>query len=315
MAKKNIVVTGGAGFIGSHVVDLLIANKWNVHVIDDLSTGQRAFINPKAALHKCDIRSTTTRKIIVKLRPKCVIHLAAQIDLRRSVREPSYDADINLVGGLKVLEACREAGVKHVVFASSAAVYSGIKQLPVKETALSKPASPYGIAKMTFEHYLRVEEDIAGIKSACLRFANVYGPRQTVHGEAGVVAIFLTRLLAGQPCLINGDGRQTRDYIYVGDVARMVVAAAKRGLAGVYNVGTGVQTDVNHIYSGLAAAAGVKTAARHVPAKPGEDRKIALDPTKARRAIGWRAEIKLNDGLRLTKEWLDRSIKAGRLIR
>jgi UDP-glucose 4-epimerase len=313
--SKNIVVTGGAGFIGSHVVDLLVANKWDVHIIDNLSTGQRVFVNPKAKLHECDIRDAMTKKIIGQLRPKSVIHLAAQVDLRRSVGEPSYDADINLVGGLKVLEACRAAKVKHIIFASSAAVYSAVKQLPFKETVPTVPASPYGIAKMTFEHYLRVEENIAGVKNTCLRFANVYGPRQTVHGEAGVVAIFLARLFAGQPCFINGDGRQTRDYIYVGDVARMVVIAAQKGLQGTYNVSTGIQTDVNHIYSGLAAAVGVKISAHHGPAKLGEDRRVALDPSKARRAVGWKAEIKLEDGLYFTKEWMDRTVKAGRLIR
>ena len=315
MLQKNIIVTGGAGFIGSHVVDLLVADRWDVHVIDDLSTGQRAFVNPKAKLHACDIRNAAARRIIRKVRPRCVIHLAAQIDLRKSVHEPSYDADINLVGGLKIVEACRDAGVKHIVFASSAAVYSGVKRLPTKEDVPLVPASPYGIAKMTFEHYLRVVENLTGIRSACLRFANVYGPRQTVHGEAGVVAIFLSRLLSGRPCLINGDGRQTRDYVFVGDVARMVVAAAERGLHGTFNVSTGLQTDVNAIYKQLAVASGIKTPPRHVPAKPGEDRKIALDSSKAKRAVGWKAEMNLVRGLQLTKEWMLRSIAAGKPIR
>ncbi len=315
MSKKKIIVTGGAGFIGSHVVDQLVGGGWEVHVLDDLSTGTRSLVNLKAKFHKCDIRSDAARRNILKIRPSCVVHLAAQIDLRRSVDEPSYDADINLVGGLKVIEACRDAKVKHIVFASSAAVYSGVKQLPAKESMAAAPASPYGLAKYTFEHYLRIAHDVYGIKSACLRFANVYGPRQTVHGEAGVVAIFLNRLLSGKSCKINGDGKQTRDYVFVIDVARMVVAAANKQLHGAFNVSTGKQTDVNQIYGGLADAAGVNRKARHVAAKPGEDRKISLDPSKARRAAGWKAQVKLSDGLKRTTDWVIKSIKAGKPIR
>jgi UDP-glucose 4-epimerase len=315
MPKNKIMVTGGAGFIGSHVVDQLVDGGWEVHVLDDLSTGTKALVNRRAKLHQCDIRDKMARNVILKIRPSSVVHLAAQIDLRRSVNEPSYDADINLVGGLKIIEACRDAKVKHLVFASSAAVYSGVKDLPAKETHPSLPASPYGLAKYTFEHYLRLAHDIYGIKSACLRFANVYGPRQTVHGEAGVVAIFLNRLLTGKQCNINGDGRQTRDYVYVTDVARMVATSANKDLHGVFNVSTGIQTDVNQIYRGLAEAVGVSRKAKHVSAKAGEDRKIALDPSKARRLVGWQAEVELGDGLRMTADWVKKSISAGKPVR
>lgn len=315
MAKKKIIVTGGAGFIGSHVVDRLVDSNWDVHVIDNLYTGKKSFVNPKATLHKRDVRNSSAQRVVAKVRPRCLIHLAAQVDLRKSVREPSLDADVNLVGGLKMVEACRDAKVRHMVFASSAAVYGGVKKLPAKETYPSLPVSPYGLAKWTFEHYLRIAEDIAGIKSASLRFSNVYGPRQTVHGEAGVVAIFLTRLLSGKPCVINGDGKQTRDYIFVEDVARMVVEAAENQIAGVYNVSTGMQTTVNKIYGELSGVLGIKRKARHGKPKAGEDRKIALDPSKAKRATGWEAEVSLQEGLGLTADWARDVYETGKPLR
>jgi len=315
MSKKKIIVTGGAGFIGSHVVDQLVDGGWDVTVLDDLSTGTRVLVNRGAKFHKCDIRSEAARRHILRIKPACVVHLAAQIDLRRSVHMPSYDADINIVGGLKIVEACRDAKVKHMVFASSAAVYSGVKQFPTKENNPGVPASPYGLSKYTFEHYLRLAHDTFGMTSSILRFSNVYGPRQTVHGEAGVVAIFLNLLFAGKPCKINGTGKQTRDYIFVIDVARMVAAAANKELNGVYNVSTGKQADVNEIYSELASYAGVSRKAKHVPAKAGDDPRVCLDPSKAKRAAGWKAEVKLTDGLRYTTEWIKKSIKAGKPIR
>ncbi len=315
MSKKKIIVTGGAGFIGSHVVDQLVDGGWEVHVLDNLSTGARQLTNPQAKLLKCDIRSDAARRHILRIKPACVVHLAAHIDLRRSVHMPSNDADINIVGGLKIVEACRDAKVKHVVFASSAAVYSGVKEFPVKENNPGTPASPYGLSKYTFEHYLRLAHDTFDLSSSILRFSNVYGPRQTVHGEAGVVAIFLNLLLSGKTCKINGSGKQTRDYIFVIDVARMVAAAANKELHGVYNVSTGEETDVNTLYKELARHAGVNREAKHVPAKAGDDPRVCLDPSKAHRAAGWKADVKLSDGLRFTAEWIKRSIDAGRPIR
>jgi len=301
--KKTVIVTGGAGFIGSHVVDELVARGWQVHVADDLSTGFRSHVNRKAKLYILDIRSDRFRNLVLRMRPTAVVHLAAHIDLRSSVAMPKHDADINIIGGLNVLEACRNAEVKHLVFASSAAVYGRTAKLPAKETSPTGPNSPYGISKATFEEYLRFAQDAYGVDSAVLRFANVYGPRQTVQGEAGVVATFLSRLMSGKSVTVNGDGRQTRDFIYVGDVARMVATAVSRSLSGVFNVSTGKETSVNGLYKEICEAAKFHKEAAHGPAKAGDERRVSLSPVKALRATGWKAKVDVKTGIRKTYEW------------
>jgi len=299
---KTIAVTGGAGFIGSHVVDLLVGRGHVVHVIDDLSTGDKANVDKRAKLHVLDIRSKKLAPLLKRIGPSSVVHLAAQIDVRRSIKEPAADADINICGSLNLLAGALAAGNKHFVFASSAAVYGPPVTLPMPEDSPLSPSSPYGIAKLAIEHYLRIFSQIYGTESAILRFANVYGPRQAVKGEAGAVAIFLKNFLAGRPSTINGDGEQTRDFIYVGDVARMVVAAVDKKLAGVFNVSTGVETSVNRIHQLLGRMAASATPSEHGPSVPNEDRRCSLDPGKAAKAVGWRAETPIEDGLRLTHE-------------
>ncbi|MEA3249927.1 MAG: GDP-mannose 4,6-dehydratase [Patescibacteria group bacterium] len=301
--KKTVIVTGGAGFIGSHVVDELTDRGFKVHVVDDLSTGFRSHVNRKAKLHILDIRSDRFSNLVKRLKPASVVHLAAHIDLRRSVEEPRYDADINIIGGLNVLEACRDAGVRHLVFASSAAVYGNTKKLPASESLPTAPNSPYGISKAVFEDYLRFAQDTYDIKCVSLRFANVYGPRQSVQGEAGVVAIFLSRLLSGNDAVINGDGGQTRDFIYVGDVARMVVIAVSRSLSGVYNVSTGKESSVNRLYREICSVSGIKRRAVRGPAKAGDERRVSLSPAKAKRSLRWKPKVSLKEGIQKTYDW------------
>lgn len=298
------LVTGGAGFIGSHAVDLLLSRGHAVHVVDDLSTGDRGFVDRRAKLHVLDIRSPRLAALFRRLRPERVVHLAAHIDLRRSVEAPSMDADINIIGGLNVLESALAAQVPHLTFASSAAVYGAASAFPTREDAALSPVSPYGISKFAFEHYLRFARRLKGLKSASLRFSNVYGPRQTVKGEAGAVAIFANALLDGRTPTINGDGRQTRDFVYVGDVARMIASAASKRLDGAYNVSTGKETSVNRLYRAIADAVGSDAPAVHGPAKAGDDRRVSLDPRRARDDAGWKARVSVDDGIPLTVSWI-----------
>jgi len=291
------LVTGGAGFIGSHVVELLLEHGHRVHVIDDLSTGKRTNIGPAATLHQIDIRSPRLPALFRRLKPAVVVHLAAQISVRRSSEDPAADADINIIGGLNVLRSAHAAGARHFVFASSGAAYGSARILPTPEDAPLEPSSPYGIAKAAFERYLLADHELSGMSDSILRFANVYGPRQNSKGEAGVVAIFLKYLCDDVAPVINGDGRQTRDFVYVGDVARMIVLAAERRLHGVFNVSTGVETSINDIFRILRRISGSGTEAKHGPAKPNEDRRSLLDPRRAAK-VGWRPVVSIEEGLR-----------------
>ena len=307
--EKKILVTGGAGFIGSTIADLFVASGWDVAVLDDLSSGRRENVPPGARFHPCDVRSAAATDVILEERPTVICHEAAQIDVRKSMADPRLDCDVNLGGLLNVMQAAVKAGsVRQVLFASSGgAMYGETEEIPTPEDHPARPVSHYGVAKTASELYLGVYRESFGIAYAALRYANVYGPRQDPHGEAGVVAIFSGRLLAGKPCVIYGDGKQTRDYVFVGDVARANLLAAERGFSGALNVGTGVETDVNRLHALMARAAGVDARPGYAPGRPGEQRRSCIDPSAARAAIGWAPEVSLEDGLRHTLEYFRRS--------
>ncbi len=302
---KRILITGGAGFIGSTIADRFVEAGWDVAVVDDLSSGKRENVPAAARFYPCDVRSAAATDAILQERPSVVCHQAAQIDVRRSMSDPRYDCDVNLGGLLNVMQAAVRAGsVRQVLFASSGgAMYGETDRIPTREDHPARPVSHYGVAKTSSELYLGVYQANYGIPYAALRYANVYGPRQDPHGEAGVVAIFSGRLLEGKPCTIYGDGGQTRDYVFVGDVARANLLAAEKGFTGALNVGTGVETDVNRLYALMARAAGVDVAAQHAPARPGEQRRSCIDPSAAATALGWHPEVSLDDGLRRTIEF------------
>jgi UDP-glucose 4-epimerase len=304
---KRILITGGAGFIGSTIADLLLAAGWDVAVLDDLSSGKRENVPPGARFYPVDVRSAAAHEVVRKEQPRVICHQAAQIDVRRSMADPRFDADVNVGGLLNVMQAAVEArSVEHVVFASSGgATYGDTEVVPTPETHPQRPVSHYGAAKAASELYLGVYRANFGIPFTALRYSNVYGPRQDPHGEAGVVAIFCGRLLDGRPCTIFGDGSQTRDYVFAGDVARANLLAAERRFDGPLNVGTGVETDVVRLYGHLARAAGVSRPPEHAPARLGEQRRSCIDPTAAASAIGWRPEVALDEGLARTFEWFE----------
>jgi UDP-glucose 4-epimerase len=300
----KILVTGGAGFIGSTIADLFLSRGWEVAVLDDLSSGKRENVAKGIRLYEHDVRTEAGAKAIADFRPDVLCHHAAQIDVRKSMADPRFDADVNVGGLLNLMQAAVGAGVRQVLFASSGgAGYGETEVIPSPETLLPAPVSTYGASKMASELYLGVYRAAYGIKAACLRYANVYGPRQDPHGEAGVVAIFSGRLLDGKPCTVYGDGKQTRDYVFVQDVARANLLAAEAGFDGALNVGTGVETDVVELYGHLARAAGVTRAPEFGPARAGEQRRSCLAPRLAFARLGWRPEMALGDGLARTYEW------------
>jgi UDP-glucose 4-epimerase len=300
----KILVTGGAGFIGSTIADAFLASGWDVAVLDDLSSGKRENVPERARFYPCDVRGAAAVEAVERERPDVLCHHAAQIDVRRSMSDPRYDVDVNLGGLVNLLGAAARSGVRHVVFASSGgACYGDTEVIPTPEDHPVHPVSVYGASKAASEIYLGVWRAAHGITFTALRYGNVYGPRQDPHGEAGVVAIFAGRLLEGKPCTVNGDGKQTRDYVFVRDVARANLIAAGRCHDGPLNIGTGKETDVVELYQHLAAAAGVKAPPVFGPGKPGEQRRSCLDASAAGRALGWRPEMAIADGLRETLEW------------
>lgn len=297
------LVTGGAGFIGSHVVDALLAAGHQVLVVDDLSTGNPAHLAPAARLEVLDIRSgPPLLRLGDSYRPQAVFHLAAQASISRSVADPARDAAINILGSLNVLELAARTGAV-LVYASSAACYGNPTTLPIDEQLLPAPRSPYGASKLAVEHYTAARTATHGLCGVSLRLANVYGPRQSALGEAGVVAVFAERARTGQPVVIDGDGEQTRDFVYVGDVARAFVAAGG-GPPGVYNIGTGCATSINGLWAqveALLVAHGRRPPApTHGPARPGDIRHSVFDCSRARQSLGWHAETRLEAGLALT---------------
>src|SRR5262245_49950866 len=300
----RILVTGGAGFIGSHIVDTYINAGHDVIVVDDLSTGKRENLNPKARFVQADIQDPTVRQLIVQEKIEVLNHHAAQMDVRRSVADPLFDARINILGMLNLLEGAREAGVKKIIFASSGGtVYGEQETFPATEEHSTQPICPYGVSKRTGEHYLHFYNVEYRIPYIALRYANIYGPRQDPHGEAGVVAIFTLRLLAGEQPIINGDGKQTRDYVFVGDVARANLAALQTDYIGPINIGTGIETDVNQLFVHLRQFTGSSAPEMHGPAKPGEQRRSVLAWERAHQLLGWQPEMKITEGLRRTVEY------------
>lgn len=298
----RVLVTGGAGFIGSHVVDALLGAGHTVSVVDNLATGNPAWLAGKpVTLHAMDLRSARLGDVFHKERPEAVAHLAAQASVGRSVADPGFDASVNLVGGLNLLECCRRAGVQRIIYSASSAGYGDTEVIPTPEDHPSRPSSPYGVSKAAMEQYIVALGALHGWTALSLRYANVYGPRQNPAGEAGVVAIFCTRLLDGVPCQINGDGKQTRDYIYVADVAAANLAALERPrLTGGLNIGTGSETTVLELHKRLCNAVGLDAAFVHAPARPGEQRRSCLDAARAARELGWRPAVSLDEGLALT---------------
>ena len=295
------MVTGGAGFIGSTIVDALVVRGDEVHVVDDLSSGRREQVNADATLHVRDIREPLV-DVFAQARPEVVFHLAAQIDVRASVADPVADAHTNVLGTLQVLEASR-AHDAQVVFASTGGAIYGECDGPADEEAARLPLSPYGTSKLAAEEYLATSNRLYGTRHVALRLGNVYGPRQDPHGEAGVVAIFLSRIRDGEQATIYGDGGQTRDYVFVGDVARAFVGAVGAA-GGVFNVGTGEETSVVALWQACVAAAGTDGRAVNGPERLGELQRSCLDPRRAETVLGWRAEVPFATGLRETWEWI-----------
>jgi len=299
----RILVTGGAGFIGSNTVDALIAaGKHQVAVLDDLSAGKREQVNPAARFYHADVRDAArVTEVIEREKPEVIFHLAAQMDVRRSVASPAFDAEVNLVGFLNLMEAGRRNGLARVIFSSTGgAIYGEQERFPCDEDHPCRPVSPYGVAKFATERYLFFYQVQYGIPYQALRYANVYGPRQDPHGEAGVVAIFCGRLLAGQPATIFGDGEQTRDYVFVGDVVRANLAALEHSRTGALNIGTGVETSVNRLYAELAGVAGVNQPPTYAPGRPGEQQRSVISPQRAMRELDWRPQVSLREGLAQT---------------
>jgi UDP-glucose 4-epimerase len=304
------LVTGGAGFIGSTLVDRLLAEGHAVDVVDDLSTGSltnladaRSAKDADFTFHRIDIRSPEVTELIVRRRPEVVFHLAAQMDVRVSVARPVFDAEVNVLGSLHVLEGARQAETRKVVFASSGGTIYGdpdAEELPIRETRPQQPLSPYGVAKKAVGDYLVAYRQLHDLEFTALALANVYGPRQNPHGEAGVVAIFGQRLLAGEPCTLYGDGSSTRDYVFVDDVVDAFARAIDGGDGLLLNVGTGVETPLRALYDAIAAAAGSTASPVHAAPRPGELQRSALDPGRAAIHLGWRPWTSLPDGLAAT---------------
>jgi UDP-glucose 4-epimerase len=304
MAYKRALVTGGAGFIGSHVADALIRRHVKTFVVDDLSTGDRKNVNPNAEFVKHSVSAPSFPALVKKLKPDVIFHLAAQVNVRASVADPVADARANILGTVQLIAAAKAAGVKKVVFSSSGgAMFSDRVKPPYAETQPAEPVSPYGIAKRTGEMYLDFARMSFGIDTVALRYANVYGPRQNTKGEAGVVALFGAGMLAGKPLVVNGDGKQTRDFVYVGDVVAANMAALKK-VSGIFHIGTGRETSVNALYKTLKRLTGYRGVETHAPAAPGEVRRSALDARLAKRELGWQPTVSLEEGLARTVAWL-----------
>ncbi|OGY44952.1 MAG: UDP-glucose 4-epimerase [Candidatus Buchananbacteria bacterium RIFCSPHIGHO2_02_FULL_38_8] len=301
---SKILVTGGAGFIGSNLVDALIDQGQEVLVVDNLSTGNKANLNSKAKFFELDIQDKKLAEIFEKEKPEIVFHAAAQIDVRKSVEDPIWDASQNILGSINLFENCKQFKVKKIIFSSTGgAIYGDTDKIPTTEKQPELPISPYGIAKLAIEKYLNYYYRVFSLPYIALRYSNVYGPRQNSKGEAGVVAIFCDKLLAGQAPIINGDGKQTRDYVYVGDVVRANLLALESSQIGVYNIGTSIETDVNQLVSSIKENIKADVEFSHGPAKAGEQQKSCIDFARAKKELGWQPEVTLEEGIKKTVDW------------
>ena len=301
----KILVTGGAGFIGSHVVEAYIAEGHEVRVIDNLATGRRSNVPVGVTLYEVDIHSRETEQVFADYKPDVVNHFAAQASVKVSTTDPVFDLEVNGGGTARIAALCAAHGVKKMIYASTGgALYGDPDFVPVPETHPIRALSPYGVSKRVGEMYLDFTARTTGLEYTILRYANAYGPRQDPHGEAGVVAIFTGKMLAGETCTIDGDGEQQKDYVYVGDIARANVLALSKGAGQAINIGTGKGTSVNAIFQALQKATGNHTPPSYGPARPGDVRSIWLDSTLAGHALGWRHQVEIEEGIRLTVESL-----------
>jgi UDP-glucose 4-epimerase len=300
----KVLVTGGAGFIGSHLVDRLIQEGHEVVVVDNLSTGKRRNLNRAARFFKLDIQSWRLERVFRNERPNLVMHLAAQMDVRKSVEDPIFDAQVNVLGMLNVLQQAIKHGVRKVVFSSSGgAIYGEQEVYPAPESHVTRPLSPYGISKLCGEQYLSYYQRVSGLQIVSLRYANVYGPRQDPDGEAGVVAIFIQKLLNNEQAVVNGNGRQTRDFVYVEDVVEANLAVMGQEIQGTYNVGTGEETSINDLLRILVTHTSSTYKEVHGPAKSGEQVRSVIDSAKLRQELSWEPRTELSEGLKRTVDY------------
>jgi UDP-glucose 4-epimerase len=300
----KILVTGGAGFIGSSVADRFIKDGHKVVIIDNLSTGVEANLNKKAKFYEVDIRGVVVDKIFEREKPDVLCHHAAQIDVRKSAEDPIFDAEVNIIGSLNLFNSCVKHKAEKIIFASTGgAIYGEQDYFPADEDHPANPLSPYGVAKLTIEKYLHFYKEVYGINFVSLRYANVYGPRQNPFGEAGVVGIFTERLLGNKKVIINGDGKQTRDFIFVEDVVESNVLALKYPQSDIFNIGTGIETDINCIFRILKEKIESEQKEFHGPAKPGDQKRSVIECSKAKRLLKWKPRYNLEDGIAKTVEY------------